>query len=349
VQKPSSHPAAATAPGDSAAAPPAQAQAAAPLPASVGVDNFVRAETDTYLAGLARLAGVGQLRNARDLASIDHQRVIRTNRDTLYSSAVLDLDAGPATITLPDAGKRYLSLHVINQDHYTTNIIHGAGAHTLAKEGVGTRYAYVIIRMFVDPGSADDLQQARALQDAVRISQKGPGTLELPSWDAASLKKVRETLLELASTVPDARAMFGSRAEVDPVRHLIGAAFGWGGLPDREAIYLNVYPAKADGETIHRLTVKDVPVDAFWSISLYNAAGYFEKNAEGAYTVNNVTAQRDSDGAITVQFGGCDGGKTPNCLPIMPGWNYIVRLYQPRAEVASGAWTFPEAQPVSGS
>ena len=195
MQKPSSHPAAATAPGDSAAAPPAQAQAAAPLPASVGVDNFVRAETDTYLAGLARLAGVGQLRNARDLASIDHQRVIRTNRDTLYSSAVLDLDAGPATITLPDAGKRYLSLHVINQDHYTTNIIHGAGAHTVAKEGVGTRYAYVIIRMFVDPGSADDLQQARALQDAVRISQKGPGTLELPSWDAASLKKVRETLL----------------------------------------------------------------------------------------------------------------------------------------------------------
>ena len=33
-------------------------------------------------------------------------------------------------------------------------------------------------------------------------------------------------------------------------------------------------------------------------------------------------------------------------MPITPGWNYIVRLYQPRAEVVSGAWALPEAQPV---
>ena len=44
-------------------------------------------------------------------------------------------------------------------------------------------------------------------------------------------------------------------------------------------------------------------------------------------------------------FGGCDG-KIPNCLPIMPGWNYIVRLYRPRAGILNGTWTSPEAQPV---
>ena len=133
----------------------AHAQTAAPAAVPVSVDNFPRVETDAYLTMMSKLAGLGKLRHGRALTSIDQQRVIRMNRDTLYSSVVFDLDAGPATITLPDAGKRYLSLHVINQDHYTANIFHGAGSYTLTRDSVGTRYAYIIIRTFVDPASAD--------------------------------------------------------------------------------------------------------------------------------------------------------------------------------------------------
>ena len=92
--------------------------------------------------------------------------------------------------------------------------------------------------------------------------------------------------------------------------------------------------------------MKQVPVDAFWSISLYNADGYYQKNEFNAYTVNSITGKKAADGATTVQFGGCDG-KVPNCLPIMKGWNYTVRLYRPRAEILSGKWKFPEPKPVS--
>jgi len=88
-----------------------------------------------------------------------------------------------------------------------------------------------------------------------------------------------------------------------------------------------------------------VPVDGFWSISLYNAEGYFEKNNQNAYSINNLTAKKDADGSVTVQFGGCDG-KATNCLPIMPGWNYIVRLYRPRKEVLDGTWKLSEAHPM---
>ena len=49
---------------------------------------------------------------------------------------------------------------------------------------------------------------------------------------------------------------------------------------------------------------------------------------------------------MTVQFVGCDG-KTPNCLPVMPGWNYMVRLYRPHDEILSGKWSFPQAQLVA--
>jgi hypothetical protein len=126
---------------------------------------------------------------------------------------------------------------------------------------------------------------------------------------------------------------------------LIVTATGWGPNPDKDAIYLNVAPKKNDGKTIYKLNVKDVPVDGFWSISLYGADGYFHKNDRGAYTLNNVTAKKDPDGSVTIQFGGCDG-KTTNCLPIIPGWNYMVRLYRPRVEILDGKWKFPEAQLV---
>ena len=65
------------------------------------------------------------------------------------------------------------------------------------------------------------------------------------------------------------------------------------------------------------------------SVCVYNAKGYFESNEQNAYSINNLTAKKGEDGSVTIQFGGCNG-KTPNCLPIPPGWNYMVRLYRPR-------------------
>ena len=84
----------------------------------------------------------------------------------------------------------------------------------------------------------------------------------------------------------------------------------------------------------------DVPVDGFWSVSVYNAEGYFEPNPRGVYSINSITGVRDADGSITVRFGD-HGDDAPNCIPITEGWNYLVRLYRPRPEVLDGTWTFP--------
>ena len=154
------------------------------------------------------------------------------------------------------------------------------------------------------------------------------------------------TLLVLASTLPDTKRMFGPKDKVDPVRRLIGAASAWGGNPEKDALYLNVTPSKNDGATVYKLNVGSVPVEGFWSISRYNTDGYFQKNESDAYTLNNITAKKSTDGSVTVQFGGCDG-KSPNCLPTEKGWNYMVRLYRPRPEILNGKWKFPEPQPAS--
>jgi hypothetical protein len=205
-----------------------------------------------YMGGLVKDSGgqLGRFNHRREVADVDHQTVIRLNRDTLYSSAVFDLDAGPVTITLPGAGSRFRSMQVISEDHYVPAVYYTAGAHTLTTQMVGTRYVAVAIRALVDPNDPADVAKVRALQDAITVKQAAPGKFEVPDWDPVSQKKIRDALLVLAAS------------------------------------------------------------------------------------------------STTVQFGGCDG-KVPNCIPVMKGWNYTVRLYRPRPEILNGSWKFPRAQPVT--
>jgi hypothetical protein len=314
---------------------------------SVTADNFPRAESDLYFSNVVKDGGFGKFVHRREPAAVNNQTIIRLNRDTLYSAAVFDLDAGPVTITLPNTDKRFMSMQVFDEDQYTSEVDYGAGTHTLSKDKIGTRYALVGVRTLVDPADPKDVNAVHALQDAMKIQQPGgPGKFEVPHWDQTSQKKVREALLVLASTLPDTKRMFGTKGAVDPVRRLIGSASAWGGNPEKDALYLNQVPAKNDGKTVYKLNVKDVPVDGFWSVSVYNAKGYFEPNRLNAYTLNNITAKPNRDGSITIQFGGCDG-KVANCLPTTPGWNYLVRLYRPREEVLNGTWTFPTSEAVN--
>ena len=311
----------------------------------VTVDNFVRAETDRTLGSFVTQGALGKFNHFRGLAGIEDQHVQRQNRDTLYSISVYDLDAGPVTITLPDAGQRFMTMIVFDEDHYVYTVVYGSGTYGYSKEQLGTRYAMAAIRILVDPNDPEDVKQVNALQDAVKVEQPGgPGEFEAPAWDDASRKKVADALTVLGATLPDWRRAAGRKHEVDPVRHLIVTATGWGLNPDKDAVYLNITPRKNDGKTVYTLTVREVPVDGFWSITLYNADGYLVKNDRDAYSFNSITAKKDAGGSVTIQFGGCLG-QTPNCLPTMNGWNYMVRLYRPRPEIVNGTWKFPEAQP----
>jgi hypothetical protein len=313
-------------------------------PVKVTPDNFIRAESDLYFGHIVSDNGFGHFKHNRELTPLDNQMVIRQNRDTLYSAAVFDIDAGPVTVTTPDPGARFMSVQVITEDHYVPEVVYGTARRTFTRDAIGTRYVVLAVRILVDPSDPADLEAVHALQDAITVEQDQPGTFEIPAWDAASQKLVRDALVQLATTLPDTKGMFGTKETTDPVRRLIGAANAWGGNPERDALYLTVVPALNDGTAVYRLTLSDVPVDGFWSVTVYNEDGYFTPNARNAYSLNDITAKKADDGSVTIQFGGCDGSSL-NCLPVTPGWNYIVRLYRPQQSILDGEWTFPEATP----
>ncbi len=311
----------------------------------VTLDNYIRAESDEQFKGYAAKAGgVGKLLNMREVYSVKDQTTIRGNRDTLYSMGVYDL-ISPVTIIKPDSPDRFQSLLVIDQDNYNPVLKNGPGEVTLTLDNVGTRYAVVLFRTFADPNDPEDMKAAHALQDAIKIKQASPGTLELPDWDQKSLVETRSQINALVADMGPAGldSGFGKRGEVDPISHLAATAFGWGGNPMRGAMYVSAQPDQNDGKTPYVLTMpKDVPVQAFWSVTVYNKNGFFTPNKYNAYSVNNVTGEKNDDGSVTVHFGG--DPEQPNFLPITDGWNYLVRLYLPGWQIVEGNWSPPAAK-----
>jgi len=320
-------------------------QAARQNTAKVTVANYVRAESDHMIRTNMQTFGMefGQLMHVRQPTTPDKQPVIRMNQDTLYSATVLDLSK-PAKLTLPEVGGRYMSMHVVNQDHYMF-VESKPGTYELTENTVGTRFALCTIRTFADVTDPADVAQAHAAQDAIELSGGGDGPFEAPDWNTDDLTAARKALSDLATLGFDSSYAFGRKEEVRPVDYLVGAAAGWGGLPRSAAMYTLDTVDANDGQTPYMVTVSDVPVDAFWSITVYNADGYLEANELGVNSYNNFSAQPNEDGSYTIHFGGCDDGRG-NCIPITPGWNYTVRLYQPRQEILDGSWSFPVPQPV---
>ncbi len=311
----------------------------------VTVTNFVRAETDHMFRTNMKMVGmkIGAMVHLRAPTTPDNQPVIRMNQDTLYSATLIDLSK-PVKVTLPEADGRYMSMQVINQDHYMF-VEAKPGTYELTEEEVGTRFAQVSVRTFVDINDPDDLAKAHAAQDAIALTGGGDGPFEAPDWNTDKLAVARKALNDLAALGFDASNAFGRKEEVRPIDYLVGAASGWGGLPSSAATYVIGSVEKNDGQTPYAITVKDVPVDGFWSVTVYNADGYLEANDLGVNSYNNFSAQPNEDGSYTIHFGGCDDGRV-NCIPISPGWNYAFRMYEPEEAILNGSWTFPKIVPV---
>ncbi|KYH24889.1 hypothetical protein HAPAU_29810 [Halalkalicoccus paucihalophilus] len=313
-------------------------------PIPVTWENYPRANCHVAFQTIVDVGGFGQFYHRRNVTPIEDQVAVGEDRDVLASFGVFDLTE-PVTITLPDSGDRYRSMNVQNEDQYVKKYATDPGEYTITQDLVGTRYAGVVIRAFVDANDPNDLEQVRQLQDETDAEQSSAGSFEIPNWDQQSYEQLTDALVTVGFTLGDYSGAFGDVDEVDPVKFFIASTAGWTGVPNpSEAFVLQRTPAQNDGTTPHTLTVEDVPVDGFWSISVYNSDFFFEENEYDAYTVSNATAEPNDDGSVTIHFGG--DPDQPNFLYTPEGWNYTVRLYQPREPILDGSYQFPEAQPV---
>ena len=310
-------------------------------------ENYGQAESEIifadYVGKIAAVTGtngMGTWMHLRKGADPKDRAVMRINFDTLYSTVILDLTE-PATLTMPDTGGRYQSAWVITDEHYNPMAFVEPGTYTLTQENVGRRYATVAIRTMVNVMDPDDLAEVHALQDQLKIEQADKGSFE-PSgnWDMeevlAMRAKFQQRCKEAGVTSED---MFGKKGEASLFGHNCGTAMGWGGLTPERAVYPSIYGESTEPQT---LTLKDVPTNAFWSVTVYDAGGYPQGDV---YNINSAFATPNEDGSYTIHFGG--DKDAVNYMDIFEGWNIALRIYEPTEAYFNGEWTMPELELVN--
>ncbi|MDH4656899.1 DUF1254 domain-containing protein [Pseudomonas sp. BN606] len=138
------------------------------------------------------------------------------------------------------------------------------------------------------------------------------------------------------------------------------AVTGLYGNDKEETIYPPFY-LDAQGQELdasrHRYTLRFAPgqlppVNAFWSLTLYDASRLLVANPLQRYLINSPMLpqlKRDADGGLTLYIQHQSPGKADesNWLPAPDGPFYIAgRLYWPKPEALDGRWKAPKIQRV---
>lgn len=92
------------------------------------------------------------------------------------------------------------------------------------------------------------------------------------------------------------------------------------------------------------------PVDAFWSVTVYDDHGYPVENEIGRYAIGDrdkLTFNDDGSLTIYIQHESPGSAKESNWLPAPEGsFTLTMRCYSPRPEAVSGEWVPPPVKAV---
>ena len=178
---------------------------------------------------------------------------------------------------------------VVNEDHYINRILHEPGVHDLTVDEFDTDYVLVAARILVthDP---DDVAAVNLLQDGMRLEAGAARPFSSAEYDTTSFDGTRDALLALSRGIGRYDRTFGRKQDVDPVRHLVGTASGWGGLPEQEAFYLNVEPGTTRGRLRADRRARSPSMPSGRS-PVYNARRLLRAQpGSGVVSLNSVTA-----------------------------------------------------------
>lgn len=329
--------------GRSQDAPVPATNASQVAPTQVTRDNIVRAETDRMFNDIAKMAGgVNRFFHFRSPTPLDRQVVVRMNRDTLYSGAVIDASEGGSITLPPSVGGRYMSLHLIDRDHYDLGVSSEPGKYPLPA-GLGHVFAAVRTQLY-NPNDAAEVALINEWQDGLLIEAKSARPFTPDNWDVASLDSVRVELEAGSRRLPNMEKARLPRGQADPEQHVYGAACCWGLLPALEATYMTYSGGHGTEEC--RTATYPVPKNrAFWSITVYDERGFI---AYENSVLNSSSVRLNPDGTFTAFHGSKDlCGDVPNRLDTPTGWNIMMRVYRPDASVLNGGYVLPPTTAVA--
>lgn len=250
----------------------------------------------------------------------EEQFVVRMNRDTPYSTSVIDMSSDEVYVTVPETDQ-YVTVQVVDENHETQPMIYGSGRHKISAK---TDHAFVIVRALEG-----------AIRDNLIIEAGSAKPFAVKKWDMKSFNTVDKAgNIDFSDGYDQSKAFGNSESGQTAYMNYVGAAGGWGGAMVEDNIYQTSQYFNANG--CYEMTFKDPEAKYFWSATVYNGDGrMFNDIANVSSAMNPV---KNADGTYTVRFG-CDG--QPNNIPIIEGnttgiFNVLVRHYGPSEKVGNG-------------
>ncbi|MFZ9031972.1 MAG: DUF1214 domain-containing protein [Robiginitalea sp.] len=297
-------------------------------------ETYPTDETSRQLLKTQDLAGVNKFNHKSQLTPTDQQPVVRMNRDTYYSMAIIDVSKG-ASIALPEIPEgKYMSIQPVTEDHRIQAMKYGSGTFELTTH-TGS-HLYVIVRL----DATFTEEEAKEIHDKMSISANSDNLFAAEPVDEESFIEVENALKAKMPAVIERdgvnalKGMFtdprdSSNELFTQEKYELGAALGWGGAQMVDNIY--ELSGNYSADRCYQLTFEDPKNLAFWSITVYDKKG-FMFNDLANYSSN--TAQANADGTYTISFG-C-GEDAPNNIEIAnpsEEFNIAVRHYQPSKRV----------------
>lgn len=181
--------------------------------------------------------------------------------------------------------------------------------------------------------------------DVVKAIEGAPAAgQKLMAWKIATLARVANHW----SMNTDTMGVYGNYY----LKRAIVAQLGLGANLPEDAIYpLNLGDENGrplDGSNKYAITFDKgaaPPVDAFWSITLYDSDGFQVANSLNRFAVSSwMPFKYDPDGSLTLYFQNESPGKNEeaNWLPAPKGpFNLTMRLYAPKSDALTGRWNPP--------
>lgn len=290
-------------------------------PIIVTQDNFPQAYSNIRMATIAKK--VGEVNKFLEMpvpsSNPAEQFVVRMNRDTYYSIAIIDMSSDSVFVTIPETDG-YVSTQIIDENHETQPMIYGSGRHKITAK---TTHAMVAVRAIEDDARRNLIIEAGSAKP-----------FELKNWDMESFRIVDKAGNEDFSDGYDQSKAFGNpESGQTPYMNYVGSAGGWGGAMVEDNIYQT--SPYFDVDACYEMTFVDPMDKVFWSATVYNGDGRMFNDIANISSLS--MPEKNEDGTYTLRFG-CDG--EPNNIPIREGnttgkFNVLLRHYGPSENVAN--------------
>jgi len=203
----------------------------------------------------------------------------------------------------------------------------------------------------IEPGKSFDFDKAdptiqKALVSARKDAQK------LMEWKIPTIARVANGW----SMNTDTMGVYGNYY----LKRAIVAQVGLGANLAEDAIYpLNLGDETGkplDGANKYALHFDKAslpPVNAFWSVTLYDSEGYQVSNTLNRFAVSSwMPFKYNGDGSLDLYFQNDNPGndKEANWLPSPKGpFNLTMRLYAPKSDALTGKWNPPPVTKLQGA